>query len=390
MRDSSGNIWWMSTPGTGGTDIPDPPSQTNPVAIGIVGTGWRAEFFAKVALSMPERFTLVGAAARRQSSADLVGGRWDVPTFLDPAELVRQRKPDFVVSSVPWDANPAVVTSLIAAGAKVLTETPPAPDVPGLRQLWADVGASRRVQVAEQYLLLPGHAARLAVVRDGVIGSPTSVQVSSTHGYHAVSMMRGFLAAGAAPTGFGPVTVSASVFAAPLVDPLRRDAWTDDEEPKTATTTLATIDFGDGLSGLYDFTDNQWHNQLRFRRILIRGSRGEISDDRTIRLVGPRAIVRSDLHRYQLGHDLNLDGHDTEHISFDGQVVYRNPFLGKRLMDEEIAIATLLAATGDWARDSAPAPYPLADGCQDQLISLAIDASAASGVPVTTTREAWA
>ncbi len=365
-------------------------ASAGPVSIGIVGTGWRAQFFAKLALAMPDRFTLVGAAARRQSSADEIGRRWQVPTFLDPADLVRRQRPDFVVSSVPWPANPGVVSSLVAAGAKVLTETPPAPDADGLRRLWAEVGAGRQVQVAEQYLMLPGHAARLAVVRAGVIGTPTSVQVSSTHGYHAVSMMRGFLGAGSASVGFGRVTVSANAFVAPLVDPLRRDAWTDDPAPKSATTTLATIDFGDGRSGLYDFTDNQWHNQLRFRRILIRGTVGEISDDRVVRLAEPHAIVRSDLHRYQLGQELNLDGHDTEHISLDGRVVYRNPLLGLRLMDEEIAIGTLMTAVGSWARDAGPEPYPLADGCQDHLISLAIDESAITGSPVTTAVEPWA
>jgi len=356
-----------------------------PVSVAIVGTGWRAEFFAKLALAMPELFTLVGGAARRQSSADEIGRRWGVPTFLDPVELYRRQRPEFIVSSVPWEANPGVVTALVEAGAKVLTETPPAPDVIGLQQLWNAVGRTGQVQVAEQYLMLPGHAARLEAVRSGVIGTPTSVQVSSTHGYHAVSMMRGFL-----EVDRGPVTVSARPFVAPLVDPLRRDAWTDEADPKNAMTVLATVDFGDGRSGLYDFTDNQWHNQLRFRRILIRGSLGEISDERVVRLAEPHAIVRSELHRYQLGHDLNLDGHDTEHISLDGRVIYRNPFVGKRLMDDEIAIATLMVATGEWARDAGPAPYPLADGCQDHLISLAIDESAASGLPVTTGVQAWA
>ncbi len=334
---------------------------------------------------MPERFTLVGVAARRPESADKAGLRWGVPAFVDPQELQRRQRPDFVVSSVPWDASPGVVTGLVAAGGKVLTETPPAPDAAGLRQLWEAVGGSGRVQVAEQYLMLPGHAARLAVVRSGAIGTPTSVQVSSTHGYHAVSMIRGFLGAGC-----GPVTVSARAFTAPLVDPISRDGWTDDDRPKDATTTLATFDFGDGRSGLYDFTDNQWHNQLRFRRILVRGSRGELADDTVIRLAERRAIVTSDLRRYQLGHDLNLDGNDTEHISFDGRVVYRNPFVGQRLMDEEIAIATLMAATGAWANEEGPAPYSLADGCQDHLVSLAIDESLATDAPVTTVVEAWA
>lgn len=52
------------------------------------------------------------------------------------------------------------------------------------------------MQVAEEYLLLSGHAARLALVRERLIGNVTSVQVSSTHLYHAVSLIRAFLGAG--------------------------------------------------------------------------------------------------------------------------------------------------------------------------------------------------
>ena len=184
-----------------------------------------------------------------------------------------------------------------------------------------------------------------------MIGQPTSVQVSSTHGYHAVSMMRGLLGA-----GFGPARVTASRSTAPLLDPLSRFGWTDEEEPKPAATTLAAIDFGDGRSGLYDFTDNQWHNRLRHRRILVRGSHGEIADDAVVRWAGPRTVLHSALVRQQLGHDLNLDGYDTELISFEGQVVFRNPFVGLRLMDEDIAIASLLTAMAAWSRDEGPAP----------------------------------
>ena len=364
-------------------------STTGPVRVGIVGTGWRAEFFAKLALAMPDRFTLIGVMSRRPESAQRAADAWGIGAYASPAELVRAQRPDFVVSSVPREANPDVVCELVQAGTAVLTETPPAADAEGLRELWAAVGPADRVQVAEQYLELPGHAARRAVVAAGAIGIPTSVQVSSTHGYHAVSMMRGFLGAGGERVGFGPVTVSARTFTAPLVDPIARDGWTDDDEAKPATTTLATVDFGDGRSGLYDFTDNQWHNQLRFRRILIRGSLGEISGDEVVRLAEPQAVVHSGIRRYQVGHDLNLDGHDTEHLSFDGRVVYRNPFLGRRLMDEEIAIASMMTGTAAWVRDEGPAPYPLADGCQDHLISLAIDESAATGATVTTSVEPW-
>ena len=275
-----------------------------------------------------------------------------------------------------------MVAALVERGTRVLTETPPAPDADGLRQLWAAVGGAGPGPGRRAVPAAPGtRGAACAVVARGAIGTPTSVQVSSTHGYHAVSMMRGFLGAGDSRRR-SPVTVSArrsprrwSTRCAGTAGPTttsrsrRRPPW----RPSTSATAGP---------GLYDFTDNQWHNQLRFRRILIRGSaRRDLG-----RQGGPagRAATpscRVDLARYQLGHDLNLDGHDTEHISFDGRVVYRNPFLGQRLMDEEIAIASMMAATAAWARDEGPAPYPLADGCQDHLISLAIDESAASGQP---------
>ena len=243
----------------------------SPIRVGIVGTAWRAGYFATIARALPARFELVGVTSRRPESAERAAAAWGVTAYQTPGELVRAERPDFVVSSVPRSANPGVVQELVEAGTAVLTETPPAQGVDELRQLWAAVGASDRVQVAEQYLALPGHAARRAVIAAGTIGRPTSVQVSSTHGYHAVSMMRGFLGAQGDRVGTGPVTVSARTFTAPLVDPLTRSGWTDDDEAKSATTILATLDFGDGRSGLYDFTDNQWHNQLRFRRILIRG-----------------------------------------------------------------------------------------------------------------------
>ena len=358
----------------------------NPAAtVGVVGTGWRAEFFVKLAGLLPGQLTLVGAAARRPETAEQVTRRWGVPCYLSPADLVSHQRPDFVISSVPWAANPGVVDALVESGTPVLTETPPAPDRDALRALWSRIGRRDLVQVAEQYPALPGHAARAELVRSGVIGTPTSVQVSSTHGYHAVALVRGFLG-----VGFDPVTVRSRSFTAPLVDPLTRGSWTGDDTPKDAETTLATMDFGDGRSGLYDFTDNQWHNQLRFRRIIIRGSRGEIADDAVVRLAGPETILRSSLVRSQLGYDLNLDGFDTEHLSFDGRVVYRNPFLGLRLMDEEIAIATLMLATANWTRGQGPPPYPLAQGCQDQLISLAIDAATNTDLPVTVGTEDWA
>jgi predicted dehydrogenase len=355
-----------------------------PTTFGIIGSGWRSGFFLRLAASAPDRFRATGVVTRSAERGAEVSARWDVPTFRSPAALLAAEAPDFVIVSVPWAVTPDAVREVVALGARVLAETPPAPDLPGLRALWADVGDSELVQVAEQYLLMPGHAARLAVVRQGIIGEPTSVQISSTHLYHAVSIIRGMLG-----VGFAPAVVSARSFTAPLADPLNFDGWSGDSTPKDMATTLATLDFG-GRVGLYDFTDNQWWNPLRTRRIVVRGSNGELVDDRLVRLVDPTSPVESHLLRRQTGIDLNLEGFDLDHVSVDGRVVYRNPFLGSRFSEDDIGVATLLEQTGAWARGDGPEPYPLADGLQDHLISIAIGESAATGRDVTTTTEAWA
>ena len=348
------------------------PSYDAPVtSFAVVGSGWRAAMFLRLAARLPGP-ACVGAVVRTPRELP-------VPAFTSLDACLTATRPDFLVTAVPWDVNPGVLREAVRRGVPVLGETPPAPDLDALRELWSDVGGSGLVQVAEQYPAMPSHAARAAVVRRGLIGAPTQVQVSSTQRYHAVSLIRGLLGA-----GYGPVTVRASRHTAPLVDPLSRAGWTGDATPKPATTTLATLDFGDGRSGLYDFTDNQTRNQLRFRRIVVRGTHGELRDDEVVRLIAPRTIVRAPITRRRAGHDL-----DTDHLTLGADILHRNPYPGLRFNDDEIATATLLQATAAWVRGDGPPPYPLADGAQDHHIALAIEQAADTDGPVTTSVEAW-
>lgn len=339
-----------------------------PIRFGIVGSGWRSEFFVRLARALPERLAVAGVVTRSAERAEQVRTAWGVPAYRTVDELLAA-EPEFVIPSVPWDVTPGAVRDLVEQGVPVLAETPPAPDAAGLRELWSAVGGARRaatggdgdsasaadggalVQVAEQYVLMPGHAARIALVRDGVIGAATSVQLSSTHMYHAMSLIRHTLG-----VGFGPATVTARAFTAPLADPLSPKGWSDDLTPKDATTTLALIDFGAGRTGLYDFTDNQWWNPLRARRVVVRGSLGEIVDDSVVRMADPRTPVESALVRRRTGTDLNLEGAEVHHISFDGRVVWRNDYVGASLSEDDLAVVDLLCRTGAWVRGEGPSP----------------------------------
>jgi predicted dehydrogenase len=342
----------------------------------VIGFGWRGTAFWRLSTALPD-VACVGAVVRAPRALP-------VPAFASLDDCLAATEPDFLVTALPRTVNPDVVIDAVARGLPVLSETPPAPDLTGLRRLWAAVGGSGLVQVAEQYLLMPAHAARAAAVRSGIIGTPTQVQVSSTHQYHAMSLIRGLL-----DTGHDPATIRATRTTAPLLDPQTRSGWTDDPTPKPATTTVATLDFGHGRSGLYDFTDNQSRNRLRFRRILIRGTHGELRDDDVIHLPAPRTIGRSSLVRRQTGYDLDLDGFDTENITLGTEVLYRNPYPGRRWNDDEIATAAMLQAMAAWVRGEGQPPYPLADAAQDHLLALAVERSADTDRTVTTTTEAW-
>lgn len=376
---------------------------TAPVRFAVVGTGWRTRFFLRLAAMAPdllEPVAIVGRTPQRAREA-LEQARVAAAPFaahlhdrlpaagLDHALSLR---PDFVIAAVPWETSPEVIRDVVAAGVPVLAETPPAPDREGLRALWSDVGASGLVQVAEQYTRMPGHAARIEVVRRGVIGAPHQVQVSSTHLYHAVSLMRTMLGSGdtAAVTG---ARVTARQATAPMVDPLTPDGWVGGgagvPAPEPRTTTIATLDFGEGRLGLYDFVDNQWWNPYLHRRIVIRGSLGEIADDSVLRMT-PDGPVGSRLEHRRTGVDLNLEGNALWHTSFDGEVVYRNAWHDARMSEDDLAVAQLLADMGAWTRGEGPEPYPLAQGLWDHALSLAIVDSARTGEDVIVGAEPWA
>jgi predicted dehydrogenase len=350
-----------------------------PTTFAVVGSGKRCRFFLRMTAAAPDRLRATGIVSRSPDRAEP-----GVPAFRTLDELLARERPDFVAAAVPWPQMPDVARAAVALGVPVLVETPPAPDLDGLRALWSDVGGSGLVQVAEQYLLMPGHAARLAAVRAGSIGEPTAVHVCSTHLYHAVSLVRGLL-----DVDTDDVVVSARAFTAPLVDPLGFDGWRPDATPEPRTRTIATLDFG-GRHGLYDFTENQWWNPLLARTIAVRGTTGELVDDRLVRLVEPETPVESHLVYRRLGIDLNLEGNELDHVSLDGRVLYRNPFRGTRLSEDDIGVAAILEATGTWARGEGPPPYPLAQGCQDHAISLAIGESARTGQDVRVSKEVWA
>ena len=141
--------------------------------------------------------------------------------------------------------------------------------------------------------------------------------------------------------------------------------------------------------GLYNFVDNQWWNPLIARRIVIRGSLGEIVDDTVTRLT-PEGPVTSPIVYRRTGVDMNLEGNEVVHASFDGRVIYRNPWVGTNLSEDDIAVASHLAAVGLWARDGGPGALPPRPGLPGPRAGPGDRAVRATGADVRVEREVWA
>jgi len=356
-----------------------------PVRFAIVGGGKRSAHFLRVAASNPELFEVTSVNVRSPAHAAQLKRDWNVATNTTLSQACETGAPDFVLVAVPRESAPELINRVVDLGQPVLVETPPAPSVQDLSDLWARVGSSGRVQVAEQSIFMPGHLARLRAIEKGIIGKVTSVQVSSNHEYHAVAVMRSFM-----QLNFEAVNISAHTFESQLIDPISFGGYTGDLAPKTVETTIAILNWGPAM-GLYDFTTNQWFNPLRRPRITIRGSHGEISGDRIIRMADERTTLESDFVRRSPGPDFNEEGFDLESISLEGEVLYRNDFYGSRLSDNELAIAELLRAMGGFARNGGVGPYPLSQGMQDHLIGQVIlEATKAAGSTLSIGAADWA
>ncbi len=355
-----------------------------PSRFGLVGTGWRADFFLRLAAALPSRFEVAAVATRDPAKGEAIEKAWSVPTVRSASDLIATCRPDFVVASVNRVATPEIIETCVRHGTPVLAETPPALDLAAMHDLWQRLTDPGLVQVAEQYPYLPKLQAFRALIDAGRLGEVTAAEVSWTQDYHAVAILRGLLGA-----GFREATVMAQAFTAPITASLTRAGWPDRAELMDVTRTVALLNFGDRL-GVYDFTENQWFHPLMGRRLTVRGTTGEIIGDQVTTLVDQRTPVTAVLQRRQTGVDGDLEGFDLDTIALGTDVLYRNPFQGVRLSDEDIAIATVLDRMRDWVRGTVAPPYPLAQACQDHLLALAIIESAKTAQPVTVGREAWA
>jgi len=337
----------------------------------------------RIAAELPERFGVCGMFVRNEAKGWLLEEKFGVKTHGSLDDLLRSSAPLFLVVSVPWDVCPKILAELARRGLPALSETPPAPDVEGLVALHGLVCGGAKIQVAEQYIFQPLHAARLAIARSGRLGTVCQAQVSAAHGYHGVSLIRHLLG-----VHFEQARIRAFRFSSPIVAGPGRAGPPTQEKLTESVQTIAYLDFGQKL-GVYDFAGDQYFSWIRSPRVLVRGERGEINNARVKHLVDFRTPVEMELTRSDAGQAGNLEGYYHRGYLAAGQWVYRNPFVPGRLTDDEIAVATCLAKMAEYVRGGQEF-YPVAQAAQDRYLDIMISQALETGQQVVATRPPWA
>jgi predicted dehydrogenase len=353
------------------------------IVFGIIGSGWRTEFFLRIAKELPQLFKVAGIVTRTEVTGKKIEEMFGVCTYRTIEDLLNAAKIDFAVVSVPWKIAPLRTKDLVERGIPVLTETPPAPDLDSLIEINKLTELGAKIQVAEQYHLHPLHAARIAIANSGKLGEISQVQISECHGYHGISLMRKLLG-----IDFENAILTAVKITTPLMDGPTRDGDPREEKMIESQQVVASFDFG-GKYGIYDFTDDQYFSWIRSKRLLVRGSKGEITDMSIRYLKDFQTPIEYNLKRVNLGEYGNLEGSGLKGILAGEEWIYKNTFIPGKLSDDEIGIAACLEKMYQYTKTGEDF-YSLAEGSQDQYLSLMIDEAVRTGEKIHTKSQPWA
>lgn len=356
----------------------------NKISYCVIGSGWRAEFYIRIAKAVPERFNLKCVLIRDEAKGKAFAKKFQVKVVNTLEELLKE-DPLFVVLAIKRGTVSDYLIELFKKGVPVLAETPPGETQEALLELWeAYQKYQPKVQVAEQYFLQPLYASWHKAIELGTIGEVENINISALHGYHGISMIRWMLGVkGARCTMYG------KRYQFPVTETYGRDGMVFDGEIFTCPRDRLTIEFENGKVAFFDFSDPaQYHSFIRTRQLSIQGVRGEI-DDLTIRYLTDENIpVTQTLNRIDLGVYGNQEWSHFA-IMLGERFLYKTPFPNARLNDDELAVGGLLLGMAEYVNGGKDI-YSFADALQDMYLCLKMEeAYACPYKPVVTEKQPW-
>lgn len=355
------------------------------IRYGIIGGGFRSEFFLKAALEVPELFEVTGLATNFPERTAGQRARLGIALYRNAEELLEHEKPDFLVVTTKRPADkpaPEPMDRIVGLGCPILMETPAAWSFESLHHIY-ELCKGKPVQVAEQVHAQPENEARIALAHSGLLGTLSQAELSFQHSYHCMNVLRRFL-----KLGFENAEISGKVFHFPVVQGYTRSGVSPAENIVKEKRVFGLLDFN-GRLGVYNYEDNQVRAYVRAEHIAVRGERGEISG-RTIRWLHTHEDFRQYTYeRVYSGAQTNLEGFFFRGLMGGGKWIYSNPYPHRFLYDDEIAVMTVLEKMARYVREG-KSFSSIANACQDQYLALMIERSAKEGRSLLTETQPWA
>ena len=95
------------------------------VSFGIVGGGWWAEVYLRIARELPERFRVSAMVLRREEAGAAIEAEWGVPTYRTVEELVEATPTaelEFLIVCIASADNAAMLKRVAALGIPALSQ----------------------------------------------------------------------------------------------------------------------------------------------------------------------------------------------------------------------------------------------------------------------------
>ncbi len=346
------------------------------IKFAIIGSGWRSEFFVRIAQALPERLELSCVVVRNEQKAQYFHKTYNIPVLFS-LEQAAALKPDFIVVCVSKPNIFDVIKQCVKLGLPVLSETPPALAVSELAELWQlKCKQNAKIQVAEQYHLMPLYSAKFNIVQQGFIGEPYTIMISDAHDYHAVSLIRKFL-----NCGFENVRINGQCFDYTLIETGSRVGVHKSGKMQTASRYVISFEFESGKRAFYDFSGVQYHSRIRSRHFCVQGIRGEIFDN-TLLWTDSNNVPQKDY----LKQHINADGRSV--LKLNNAIFDINPYASVSLNDDESAIMRCIEGMHKYLCEGLEF-YKLEDALQDTYISLLMHKAVQESKEICSKKQVW-
>lgn len=307
----------------------------------LIGTGWRANFYLRVANTFPSIFNIASIYTR---DACRVGLFENCTTDLDNALSFEH---DAVIVASGKDGFLDMVQNLSRRGEVILTET----SFSSLSEQELEEVSCLDCFVMEQYPFVPLYSSILSSI--DLVGCVDSVYLSGLHNHHAAAICRKI---------FGDSHVVDSRI---LLDREydvgitgSRYGYVRKSGHEKVRRTIKSVELSNGLF-INDFTSGQYHNKLMPSRIEIRAERGTITERGVSYVNEAGRYIEMPFMFHRDSENLN-QGPTLSHVTLGGNVIYENEFYPSSLSDDEIAIAKMLMLFSDGKLE-----YRTIDGIQD-------------------------